>query len=372
MVARRVLRVCVVAASVAGCAGGDGEPDVDAVVARPGLQRMLEYVRQEGAPGVVALVRNRSGTWRGATGAARIEPRRAMTQRARFRVASVTKTFVATVALQLVGEGRLRLDDTVERHLPGLLPEGRRITIRQLLNHTSGLYDYLREEGFDARTVADPGFVLSPRQTVAIAAPRRLDFPPGTRWSYSNTGYQVVGLILERVTGTGLGTLLADRLFEPLRLTRTSFEPLPPLAEPVVHGYALRPDQLPLATERPRDVTRNAFGGIWADGAIVSTVDDLARFYAALLGGELLRDAQLAEMRRTVATPSGPRYGLGLFRLRLTCGYAWGHDGNLNGYLTWVLARADGSHVVVMAANGDSRIAGDELFAAARTAYCTS
>jgi D-alanyl-D-alanine carboxypeptidase len=367
--------LCLVGVLVAACAGDDSERG--AAVARPDIRRTLEYVREEGAPGVVALVRNRSGTWRAATGLAAIQPRRAMRPGERFRAASVTKTFIATLTLQLAGEGRLRLDDTIEHRLPGLLRQGRRITIRQLLNHTSGLYNFTDDERFRARFVRDIRFVLPPRQEVAIAASRPLGFNPGTDWAYSNTGYQLLGLVIERVSGQPLGDVLAERIFEPLRLRRTSFEPRPRLAEPIAHGYALPGGDLPVAGDRPRDVTQSAGGGAWAAGAIVSTVDDLARFYGALLGGKLLRDDLLHQLQQTVSVDSPVRLGLGgsglgIFQRPLTCGSAWGHDGAFPGYLTQLLASKDGSHIVVMAANGDSSAVYRALFASAQNAYCTS
>jgi D-alanyl-D-alanine carboxypeptidase len=359
--------LCVLAVLGSGCSGGQAEPS--ATTSRPDLQRMIEYVRSEGAPGVVSLVQNRAATWRGATGMAVLRPARRMRPGERFRVASVTKTFVATVVLQRVAEGRLGLDDTVERHLPGLLPQGRRITVRQLLNHTSGLYDYLEDAPAQARFVGD----VRPRQTVAIAASRPLGFAPGTSWAYSNTGYQILGLMIEQETREPLGRVLARRIFAPLDLRHTSFEPPPRLPKRVAHGYASPGGQAPLARNRPRDVTQSDDDGTWADGAIVSNVDDLARFYGALFSGRLLRRDLLHEMKRPVATDLPVRRaGLGVFRSELACGYAWGHDGVMPGYLTTVLASNDGSHVVVMAANRDSRRVGGALDASARNAFCIS
>src|SRR5512132_2146648 len=165
---RGLAALCAVGVLIGDCGGGGRGSERDTTVARPDFQRMLEYVRDKGAPGVIALVRNGSETWRGATGLANLQAKRELKPGDRFRVASVTKTFVATVVLQLVGEGRLRLDDTIERSLPGTLPQGRRITIRQLLNHTSGLYDYTEDERFQARFVRDIRVVLPPRETIAI------------------------------------------------------------------------------------------------------------------------------------------------------------------------------------------------------------
>jgi D-alanyl-D-alanine carboxypeptidase len=359
----------ILAVLASGCSGNDADRSG---ATRPDVQRMLEYVHSEGAPGVSALVRDRSGTWRGSAGLAVLQPRRTMRPVDRFRIASVTKTFVATVVLQLVAEGRLRLNDTVERRLPGAVRQGRRITVRQLLNHTSGLYDYIDEPRFQARFRRDLRLVMSPRQSVAIALSHPSRFPPGTSWAYSNTGYQLLGLIIERVTHEPLGRALRRRIFEPLVLRHTSFEPRPGAPEGLVHGYALPYGQLSLLGRRRVDVTRST-GGAWADGAIVSNVGDMARFYGALLGGKLLPRALLDEMQRLVRTDSVPlRGGLGIFRTELACGYAWGHDGAMPGYLTRVLASKDGSHVVVMAANGDSMRVGGALVASATNAYCTS
>jgi D-alanyl-D-alanine carboxypeptidase len=370
MTGRRLVVLVVLVIAASGCSGGDAERP--ARVSRPDLQRTLEYVHSEGAPGVVALVRNASGTWRGAVGNAVLEPRRAMRPGDRFRIASVTKTFVAAVVLQLVDEGRLELDDTVQQRLFGVLERGRDITVRQLLNHTSGLWNFTDDDRFVARMRRDIDFVVTPRAAVAIADSRPLDFEPGTNWAYSNTGYQLLGLIVERTTGKPLPRVLAERIFEPLRLSKTSFEPSPGLPDGVAHGYSLADGEFPLTGNRPRDVTTSVGGGAWAAGAIVSTVDDVARFYRALLGGRLLSRRSLRELQRTVPADSSTRFGLGIFRIRVLCGYAWGHSGGLPGYLTHVRANKDGSHVVVIASNGEGRHVASALEATANTAYCTS
>jgi D-alanyl-D-alanine carboxypeptidase len=370
-VTTRVIAALVsLAITASGCQGDDTERRAE--VTRPDLQRTLEYVRSEGAPGVAALVRNRSGTWRGAAGSAVLNPRRPMRVGDRFRIASVTKTFVATVVLQLVGEGRLKLDDTVERRLPGALREGRRITVRQLLNHTSGIYNFTDDKRLYDRLARDIRLVVTPREAVSIADSRPLVFAPGTGWAYSNTGYQVLGLIIERVTGHPLGRVLAERIFEPLRLTATSFEAEPGLPKGIAHGYALPGGELPVTRNRPRDVTSSVGGGAWADGAIVSNVDDVASFYGALLSGKLVRLGLLRELRRTVPTSFPSRAGLGVFQAPQLCGHAWGHSGGIPGYVTQVLASKDGSHVVVVAANGDSGSVGRAVEGTASTIYCLS
>jgi D-alanyl-D-alanine carboxypeptidase len=198
----------------------------------------------------------------------------------RFRIGSVTKTYLATVVLQLVGEGRLSLTHTVEDRLPGLVPNGQAITVRQLLNMTSGLFDYPND--------------------------------PRTR-------YVLLGLIIEAASGNQLNAELRQRILEPLRLRATSLAMTPRIAGPHAHGY-MRVGQPPL-----EDVTTLNPSWGWAAGAIESTADDVARFYRALLGGRLVRPKLLRAMRTTVAGNAGARYGLGIGTVRLPCGTAWGH-----------------------------------------------
>src|SRR4051812_34795625 len=161
------------------------------------LVRQMRTVVRDGAPGVIVLARDGSRTLRLAAGVSDRARRSPMRVNDRFRVGSVTKTFVATLVLQLVAEGKLSLDDTAERWVPGLVPAGAGITVRELLNHSSGLFDYLNDGD---ETVIKPyldgrfSFVWAPRDIVAVATKHQPRFPPGAGWSYSNTGYIVLGL----------------------------------------------------------------------------------------------------------------------------------------------------------------------------------
>jgi D-alanyl-D-alanine carboxypeptidase len=195
-----------------------------------------------GAPGVIVLARDGSRSVRVAAGSADLTPSTPMRVTDRFRVASITKTFVAAVALQLVGEGRMSLDDTVERWVPGLVPGGAGITVRQLLNHTSGLFDYI-DDGDD--TILKPYLrgdvthVTTPRQIVAVATSHPLHFAPGTKHKYSNTNYIVLGLLVEAVTGDSLTAELGRRIFQPLGLRATSFDATASrITGRHAHGYA--------------------------------------------------------------------------------------------------------------------------------------
>jgi D-alanyl-D-alanine carboxypeptidase len=320
------------------------------------LQALLDELVAAGASGALARVDDGTHTWRLASGAARLHPRVPLRPSARFRVASVTKTFVATVALQLVGDGILRLDDTVARWVPGLVPNGRSITLRMLLNHTSGLFDYTEDEDFFAQVIADPSRVWSPRELVAIANTHPTTFPPGAGWSYSNTGYIVAGLMIRATTGQGLRQLLTNRIIKPLGLTDTYFAVhRPGIVGYHAHGY-LPPS---LTGGGYEDITRISPSIAWAAGGIVSTVDDLDEFYAALLGGQVLRRGLLAQMETTVPVlPVVFRYGLGLYAMRGPCGTVWGHDGGYPGYVNVAYHDRSGrrSVLVMMSTESDEQL----------------
>jgi D-alanyl-D-alanine carboxypeptidase len=337
------------AAPAAGTQAGSAE------LPRNKLQQLLDELVATGPPGAIGLARHHDETWRGASGLAVLDPARPMRPGLRYKIGSVNKTFVATVVLQLVGEQRLRLGDSVERWLPGLVPGGDHITIRQLLQHTSGLFDYTEDPRvFEPYQQGDLDFVWRPGQLVAIATEHPPLFAPGTSWSYSNTGYVLLGLIIEQATGSSLRQQLKARIFGPLHLRHTSSPTTNPrIAGPHAHGYLLGAG--PGGT--PLDVTGLSPSWAWAAGNMVSTVDDVARFYRALLRGRLLPDRLLREMRTTIDTGQGFRYGLGLAALRLPCGgTVWGHDGGLAGYENWALASRNGDDQVVMMINatGDS------------------
>lgn len=289
-----------------------------------------------GVPGIIIRVQDpHRATRRLAAGVSDLASGAALRPGAQFRIASVTKTFVATVVLQLVGEGRLRIDEPVAQHLPGVLANGDRITVRQLLNHTSGLPDYTQAPELLTGIVQNR--IWQPRELVALAARYPQLFAPGSAFSYSNTNYIVAGLLIEAVTGHPLARELDRRIFTPLRLDHTSFPAgTAHLTGYYAHGY-VSPEAVP-TTDGPRlDVTGYNPSHAWAAGAIVSNAPDLATFYAALMSGRLLTPALLRQMKTTVPEdPSDPkttfRYGLGLTRVNDSCGVNWGHDGAIYGY----------------------------------------
>lgn len=336
----RVLGLLVLAAALAATACGGGSER--AATREPELQRGLDELVAAGVPGAVLLVREGDVTLRLASGYGNLKPRTKMRAGDRFRVGSITKAFVATVVLQLADERKLTLDDTVERWLPGVVPNGERITVRRLLNHTSGLFDYGGDEEWLAAAYRDPMRDWSPREIVAVATSHEPHFAPGVAWSYANTNYYVLGLIVEAATGRPLGSELRSRIIAPLRLRATSFDTAPSITGRHAHGYFLRPLE---------DVTVGSPSVVWAAGALVSSADDLAGFFRALLGGRLLPPNLLRAMETTISTEAYFSYGLGLQKLRMPCGALWGHQGGMPGYSAEALNSRDGRRQVVVLVN---------------------
>jgi len=300
------------------------------------VQRAIDTVARNGAVGAQVRVTDGRRSFTARAGVAEWGGDRPVPTDGRFRVGSVTKVFVSTVVLQLVGEGKVDLDAPVSRYLPGLLPDGDRITVRMLLQHTSGLYNYtsglpLDPAGFETIRYRH----REPRELVAIATAKPLDFEPGTKWSYSNTNYVVAGMLVEKITGRPYADAVRQRVIQPLRLRDTSVPgDRVDVPGPHAHGYYRVGD-------RVVDVTRINPSVAWAAGEIISTTADLDRFVAAVARGELLEPAQFAEM--TELTDVSPGYGLGLEQQDLPCGATViGHGGGIPAYSTVMLSSKDG------------------------------
>ena len=315
------------------------------------LQQDANALVAAGAPGVVLLSRDGKRTITVTSGLGEISTKTPIRANDRIRVASVAKTYTATVVLQLVGEGKLRLTDTVERWLPGLVPHGDKISIRQLLNHTSGLADFEYDPVVLAPYLAgDLSHPWAPRKLVQIAVAHPPVFAPGTDESYSSTNYLLAGLIVEARTGHTLGSELNRRIFQPLHLSATSFPTTARIPNPHAHGY--------LIIKKPpaSDVT-GLYPFPWAAGAIISNAVDTATFYRALLSGRLLSPSLLRAMQTTHAQKRfdipGQRYGLGLARYPTKCGTAWGHNGAYPGYYIYDFTSSDGQRQAVIEVNAD-------------------
>jgi D-alanyl-D-alanine carboxypeptidase len=309
------------------------------------LRRLLDQIVAAGAPGAAALVRDEHGVQQAASGLADLRTGRPMRPKLNYRVASVTKPFVATVVLQQVAEGRLSLSDTVERWLPGILPYGGQVSIRQLLNNTSGVPEYLLVPLLELYESKQGRFrSWTPRELVALVAGQSPLFPPGTTYSYSNTNYVLAGLIVEAATGRTLGQELKRRIIRPLGLRDTFF----PVNRPDIPGRNARGYSLPLGDQGPvldgplLDFTVYNPSLAWAAGNLVSDLGNLVRFFRALLGGRLLPPELLTEMTTTVPIDQGAGYGLGLLVVETPCGRLIGHDGGIPGFITIVLSTQDG------------------------------
>jgi D-alanyl-D-alanine carboxypeptidase len=314
---------------------------------RQPVRAVLERVVDAGAPGAVALTRRHVT----AAGVARLGSDRRLGARTPIRIGSVTKSFVAAVALQLVGEGRLALRDTVGRRLPGVLPVADAVTLRQLLNHTSGIPDDVQTP-IQQVLGGDRDRVWTRDEIVGPARGRPLRFEPGKGWAYSNTDYALVGLMIERVTGHRLGQELRARILRPLQLRHTRFPVRSVRLGGPAHGYSLDVGPDGPVPGTLVDVTRFSPSFAWASGNGVSTLRDLARFQRALLGGRLLKPSLRRAMLHTVRTGTpGRRAGLGVDVVKTPVGWRVGHDGDFLGFSVKLLSDRRGRRPAIVATN---------------------
>ncbi|MFJ3670981.1 serine hydrolase domain-containing protein [Streptomyces sp. NPDC090106] len=331
-------------ADTAGSTAALPEPDV------AGLRSVLRTAVRQGAPGALARIDDRGEVHRATAGVADRTTRRAISTLDRFRIGSVTKTFSTVVLLQLVDEKKLRLDAPVDRYLPGLLPDDR-ITVRHVLSHRSGLYDYTND--MFARTV--PGFesvrtkVFTYRQLMKLSLRHARTNRPGAAYAYSNTNFVVAGMLIKKLTGQSVATAYRTRVFEPLKLKDTFYvHPGTELPGRHTRGY-LTPDAAGGALV---DATRQTASWAQSAGAIVSSAKDLDTFLSALLRGKLTSRASLDQMRRWWKVNSTTAYGLGLRRRTLSCGRSvYGHTGAVQGYYTYAFTSADGGRSLTSLAN---------------------
>jgi D-alanyl-D-alanine carboxypeptidase len=334
-------------ATTAVAAAGNGGPRHDEASV---LQQDLDAVVAGGPTSALVEVRDAGRTVRATNGTAVAGTRKPVDPAGRFRAGSVTKVFVATTVLQLVGERRLALDDNVDQWLPGLVPSGDRITVRELLNHTSGLHDIT-----DTLPLNPPTAFLPIRyrtwttaELVDRATAQPAAFPPGTSYHYSNTDYLVLGLLVERVTGHSYAHEVSQRILRPLGLHDTSLPGTNPRI-PGSHAHTYIPD----GAGGVVDITEMNPSVMNAAGELISSAADLNTFTAALLGGRLLPPKLLREMT-TIAAPS--QTGLGLETMALPCGAtAYGHDGDALGSSTWTFATPGGRAVTLSVAWGTGR-----------------
>ncbi|MGK5676656.1 serine hydrolase domain-containing protein [Micromonospora sp. URMC 106] len=345
----------LVGAAPGAATPASGAPSKAAVLQdRPELQKAIQATVDAGFVGVQLRVHDERGDWVGSAGVSRLGKAAKPPTNGRFRAGSVTKTFVATVVLQLVAEGKLRLDASAADYLPAFGLD-RRITVRMLLQHTSGVFNYTGEYYPDGTVV--PGIPWSgkewvenrfktyrPADLVRFALSKPARFAPGTDWSYSNTNYTLAMLLIEKVTGSSYANEVQRRIVRPLRMSGTVVPGTwPQIPGPHAHAYYRYEDG---GQQKTVDITRQ--NPSWAPGAgdMISTTQDLHTFISALMDGKLIPDPLLAEMRKPHPT-SG--YGLGLFVLNLgpNCGGTiLNHNGGVQGYATLMYSTPDGSRTL--------------------------
>ncbi len=315
------------------------------------MQDVAQHVLAAGAPGYVARIDDGRRVESTVAGLADTTTGRPLTSRDQFEIGSNTKTFMSTLALQQVDRGKLDLAAPVSKYLPGVVPNGKNITVRMLLNHTSGLFSYTADARFFAEMDKNPQHVWTEQELLDVAFKHKPNFAPGKSWSYSNTNYTLIGMILQKQTGKSLPDLVQRRIARPLNLKHTYFpNPRATNTGPgYAHGYAVS-----FAGPSPTYVDTSSWPiGGWggAAGAIISTPKDLSRFFSAVLGGKLFSQEQLNQMKSTVKLPKEfpfqGGYGLGLIKIKSPCGTAWGHGGDTLGHHSTAVATADGRRTAV-------------------------
>ena len=315
---------------------------------RADVRQAMRRLRALGVPSVRTLVVRPGARERYAQGPRRLgRPGRARIGDV-MRVGSVTKMMTATLIMQLAQEGRLQLDEPVERVLPGVVPGGRHITIAQLLGMRSGLYSYNRSPVFAEQAGRDRDRVWTPPELLAFAFAEPPDFPPGERFEYSNTNTIILGLVIEALTGRSYHEAVQERIAAPLGLRRTAIGMDATLPRPHVDGYVF---------EGGRRVNATSWTPTWgwAAGGAYSTPPEIGRFVRALMAGRLLEPGAVATMvdrASEFAHPGFPpmRYGLAVNWVKTRCGWMYGHGGEISGYRTWALADRRGRRSVVISA----------------------
>lgn len=345
---RRALLVSTIASSAAVTigAGVSARQTPIAVPDDAALRAIVDnFVATTDTPGAMAAVWSGDGIpWLYAAGVSDIETQTPLSTSDAVRIASNTKTFVATVVLQLVDEGMLSLDDVVSTWIPDV-PNGDIATIRNLLGMTSGIFNWFEEPGIEAAWVADPLIPWTPEEAIDIAREHPPYFAPGEGFHYTETNYFLLGLIAEAVTGTSINDLITDRLLTPNGLTRTSFPTTPDMPKPFSRGYL--PDETGGAMI---DFTSSNPDFPWTAGAMISTLEDMLAWARLLANGDLISpdmQAQRLELTVLATDPYLVGYGLGIFSM---AGY-WGHNGGINGYSTFMVHNPETNTTIVAATN---------------------
>ena len=318
------------------------------VAERRDLKASIQELVDAGYPGALAAKTDKDGNTVGATaGKGNLSTGEAPPLDGEVRIGSNTKTFVAVVIMKMVEEGKVKLDEPIETYLPGLIKgqgvDGKKITVRQLLQHTSGLPEFW--SGLPDFFAMRNDYV-SPRDVLDMALTRPAQFAPGAKFTYTNTNYIVLGLLAERVGKRPIAEQIETKIVKPLGLKHTY---MPKEGEKALRGkhprgYHTR-DNKPGKLE---DITDSDPSWAWAAGSMVSTPSELNKFMQSIFDGSLLNQASIAEMKKSVPMgDGGDVYGLGLIGHKLSCGVAWGHGGAIPGYQTVNAVGPDGAAAVI-------------------------
>jgi D-alanyl-D-alanine carboxypeptidase len=326
--------------------GCDDPPTLELDEARKAeLAKLTEDVVAADVPGAVLLVRRGEQITQIARGLSDKTTGQRLQPSDRFRIGSLTKTYVATVVLQLVDEGKLALTDTIGSRLPDLVSRNGQATVQQLLRNESGLFDYLDDERVLAPYLAeDLGFDWQPEQLVAVAMEHEPRFAPGTQYHYSNTNYVLLALLAERVTGKDMATFIAERITGPLGVRATSVDSEPQMFEPYSHGYYRD-------SGGDRDMTGMSPSWAWGAGNMVADALDVATFFRAVVAGRFVSKQQLEAMFTAGPHSVEEHYGMGIARVDAGCGTFMGNGGGFFGYQTLVFQSLDDQREVVLFRN---------------------
>jgi D-alanyl-D-alanine carboxypeptidase len=304
-----------------------------------------------GPPGAIALVDVGGHPQVLTAGVGNVATGRVIDSNDTTRLASVAKAFNGAVALALVSHGKLSLTDTIGKWLPSL-PAWASVTLAQLLQHTGGVPDYIKNPQFLSALQADPQAVMTPAQLLGFVAAEPLEFPPGSRYKYSDSDNIVVGLMIEAATGTSYESALATYVTAPLQLTKTNLPVNAQMPDPYVHGYAVE------AGKAPEDDSSSLNPGLaWASGGMNSTIAELNTFMRAYVGGKLFDAATQQQQLQLIPGDSGPpgpgtnSAGLAVFRYQTSCGTVYGHSGNYPGYTAFSVSNRQGTRSAVVVVN---------------------
>jgi D-alanyl-D-alanine carboxypeptidase len=352
--ARRTLAgAAVLAAMLAGLAGGASIADAGKRLDK--LQAGLEDVvnQPEGPPGASALVKRRGRVDFLKAGVANLDTGATYRRNDHFRIASTTKAFTGAVALILVDRGVLSLDSTIGELLPDLPAAWHAVTLRQLLQHTSGIPSYTKDPEYQQYLATHLTDTITPRGLLAFVADDPLAFPAGSAYKYSNSDNIVIGLMAEAAFGHSYDKQLHDLVFSKLKLDRTSLPTGLEIPEPYVRGYDNTPPSPPENLSEVINMKQ-----VWASGALISTAIDVTRFIRAYASGKLITRGLRREQRSFIpgaaGEPPGPGQnsgGLALYRYRTDCGTVLGHTGNFPGYTTLMVATPNGRRSAAVSVN---------------------